>query len=165
MRRATLCAVVLALAAAAPAAGGLPRQGTLRPNRSLGGIRIGEPAAQVRAALGSFYGVCRGCARTTWYFTYRPFDDRGLAVELRHGRVVATYTLWQPEGWHTPGGLRFGAYVAQVDTLGGGPLLPVSCSGYSALVLDRGLTRTVYYLSNGRLWAFGLFNRGADPCR
>jgi hypothetical protein len=164
MRRATLCAAVLALAAAAPAAAALPRNGTLRPGRSLAGVQLGEPAAQVRATLGSFHGVCRGCARTTWYFTYRPFDRQGLGVELVHGRVVAIYTLWQPPGWQTPRGLRLGAYEAQVSSLAG-PLLPVSCSGYRVLVADRGLARTAYYLSDGRLWAFGLFGRGADPCR
>ncbi|HET7571285.1 MAG TPA: hypothetical protein VFJ77_01305 [Gaiellaceae bacterium] len=164
MRRAALCAALLALAAVPAARAALPRAGVLDPGRSLGGIRIGERAADVRAALGSFRGLCRGCARTTWYYTYRAFDPHGLAVEVRHGRVAGVYTLWQPPGWHDPRGLDLGAAEAQVDSLAG-PLLPVACSGYTALVADRGRTRTVYYVAGGRLWAFGLFAHGADPCR
>ena len=83
--------------------------GALVAGSSLGGVRLGEPAAQVRAALGGSYGVCSGCARPTWYFTYRPFAQPGLGVELTGGRVSAVYTLWQPSGWHGPQGLVLGA--------------------------------------------------------
>ena len=100
MRLIAVCAAALILSGTAAAA--LPRHGTLVPGRSLGGIRLGEPAAQVRAALGGSFGVCRGCATTTWYFTYRKFDRRGLAVELTEGRVSAVYTLWRPNGWSAP---------------------------------------------------------------
>ena len=164
MRRATICAALVALAGAAPVAAGLPRQGELVPGRSLGGIRLGETAAGVRAALGGFHGVCRGCGRTTWYFTYRPFDRHGLGVELTGGRVSAVYTLWQPAGWTAPGGIRLGVYDAQV-TSATGLLVPVPCGAYRALVRDSGSARTAYYLVGGRLWAFGLFERGATPCR
>ena len=164
MRRASACAALLLLCAAGPAAAALPRSGTLLPGRSLGGVRLGEPAAQVRASLGRSYGVCRGCATTTWYFTYKAFDQHGLAVELGGGRVSAVYTLWQPAGWHGPNGIRLGAYDAQI-TASAGPLVPVACGGYRALVADTGSARTAYYLVDGRLWAFGLFRRGADPCR
>jgi hypothetical protein len=164
MRRALLCAAVLALAAPAAAAGTLPRQGVLVPGRSLAGIRLGDRGAQVTAALGSFHGVCRGCARTTWYFTYRPFDKHGLGVEFSRGRVSALYTLSRPAGWHGPSGLRLGAVDAQVTEVVG-PLVVADCSGYHALVADAASARTAYYIVNGRLWAFGLFRRGADPCR
>ena len=63
----------------------------------------------VRAALGGFFGVCRGCLHQTWYFTYRPFDKHGLAVEFEQGRVSAVYTLWSPAGWRATNGLRLGA--------------------------------------------------------
>jgi hypothetical protein len=96
---------VLAVAAAI---GSLPHAGTLVPGRSLGGIRLGEPAVQVSAALGA-PGVCDGCGTTTWYFTYRKFTNPGLAVELKAGRVTGMYTVWRPHGWHTPAGLRLGA--------------------------------------------------------
>ena len=163
MSRVVLCAALL-LCFAQPAAAALPRQGTLAPGNSLGGIRLGEPAAQVRAALGHSYGVCRGCAVTTWYFTYLRFDNRGLAVELTGGRVSAVYTLWQPNGWSAPHGIRLGAAEAQVTTLAG-PLIPVACSGYDALVRDAPRARTAYYVVNGKLWGFGLLRAHGNPCR
>lgn len=133
----------------------LPAAAAFVPGRSLGGVRLGEPAAQVRKQLGSDYGVCRGCATPTWYFTYRRFDDRGLGVELTAGRVSAVYTLWQPPGWHA-GTLRLGDPQARI-----GPAITVACSGYDALV--RGTS--VYYVVNGNLWGFGLVPKGRSPCR
>jgi hypothetical protein len=164
MRRSLAGASLAALTLAAPAAAALPQTGALVPGRSLGGIRLGEPAARVVAALGAFHGVCRGCATTTWYFTYRPFDRHGLGLELTNGRVSAVYTLWQPLGWHAGKRLQLGADEGQVTALAGA-MPAVACHGYSVLVADAGLTRTAYYLAEGRLWGFGLFRRGADPCR
>jgi hypothetical protein len=162
--RTALCTGLLALSVATPAAAALPREGALVPGRSLGGVQLGESAAEVRAALGARYGVCRGCAHTTWYFTYRPFDAHGMAIELMSGRVSAVYTLWQPAGWHASRGLRLGAFEAQVTSLAG-PVATVTCPGYGALVHDHARARDVYYVSGGRLWGFGLLDRGADPCR
>jgi len=164
MSRTLACAATLLLCAAATAAAALPTRGELVPGRSLGGVRLDETPAQVRAALGSSYGVCRGCARPTWYFTYRAFDQRGLAVELTAGRVSAVYTLWQPAGWYAPGGLRLGAPQGQVVALAG-TLLPIACPGYQALVRDSTTARTVYYVLDGKLWGFGLLRPGESPCR
>ena len=164
MRRWLACASVITLGVAAPAAAALPRAGTLVPGSSLGGVRLGERAAQVRTALGGFVGACSNCARTTWYFTYRPFDNRGLGVELTKGRVSAVYTIWQPGGWHGPKGLVLGQPASVVDAKLG-KLLPVACAGYSALVDDTPGARTAYYLVNGRLWGFGLLRAKARPCR
>jgi hypothetical protein len=164
MSRAFVCAALLA-AFLAPAAGAtLPQPGRLVPGRSLAGITIGEPAAGVRAALGHGYGVCQGCALTTWYFTYRPFEQRGLAVELIGGRVYAVYTLWQPKGWYAAPGLQLGAVQAQV-TKTIGTTIPLNCSGYDALVRDAGRTRTAYYIVAGKLWGFGLMHIRESPCR
>ena len=164
MRRSLLGCAVIALFLAAPAAGSLPQAGKLVPGRSLGGIRLSESPAAVRAALGTFYGTCRGCARRTWYFTYRPFDRRGLAVELAGGRVSAVYTLWRPSGWSAPRGLRLGAAALAVHRLAR-TTRTVVCRGYEALVRDSGHASTAYYFFDGGLWGFGLFRRGADPCR
>jgi hypothetical protein len=164
MARRLACVALLSLAAVGPAGAALPRAGALVPGRSLGGVRLGEPGTRVLAALG-FHGVCRGCARPTWYFTYRAFDDHGLGVELTRGRVSAVYTLWRPDGWHAPNGLRLGAVAAQVTTLAAGTLLPISCGVYEALVRDETAARTAYYVANGKLWGFGLLRRGANPCR
>ena len=164
MRRAIVCACLLALASAAPAGAALPKHGTLLPGRALGGVRLGETAAQVQSALGASHGVCRGCADPTWYFTYRPFDSHGLGVELTGGRVSGVYTLWQPAGWSTPAGLRLGAFQGEV-TSRSGPTVPVACAGYTALVSDSAAARTAYYVLDGKVWGFGLFARGANPCR
>ncbi len=163
MSRAAIC-VAVALCLAQSAAAVLPRHGTLVPGRSLGGVRLGETAAQVRATLGRGYGVCRGCATPTWYFTYLRFDRRGLAVELTGNRVSAVYTLWQPGGWSAPKGLLLGAAQAEVTNLAG-PLLPVTCTGYDALVRDVAAARTAYYIVNGSLWGFGLLRAHGYPCR
>jgi hypothetical protein len=164
MRRSLLASAVVALAVAAPAAASLPRAGVLVPGQSLGGVRLGESPAAVRAALGTFYGTCRGCPRRTWYFTYKPFDRHGLAVEFTGGKVSAVYTLWRPAGWHGPHELGFGSSVLAVHHLAHASRA-VTCIDYEALARDSGHARTAYYLVGGRLWGFGLFRRGASPCR
>ena len=164
MSRVLACAALLLLCTAGAAGARLPHAGKLVPGVSLGGVRLGDTPAQVRAELGRFYGVCRGCTRTTLYFTYRPFERRGLAVELTSGRVSAVYTLWRPSGWSSADGARLGAAQGQV-TLLAGPLIPVACTGYSALVRDGRVARTAYYVVDGKLWGFGLFGRQQSPCR
>jgi len=154
----------LALVAVVASTGSLPQAGALVPGRSLGGVRLGETAAQTHAALGSFYGVCEGCTPTTWYFTYRKWARTGLAVELRDGQVSAVYTLWRPRGWHGPAGLQLGAPEGQVTNLAG-PLVPIACPGYTALVADAHGTRTAYYVVDGKLWGFGLMGARSNPCR
>jgi hypothetical protein len=164
MRRSLLTSAVAALVLAAPAAAELPKAGALVPGRSLGGIRLGESPQAVRAALGTFYGSCRDCARRTWYFTYRPFDRHGLAVEFTSGRVSGVYTLWLPSRWHAPRRLVLGSPVLAVHRLTGASRTIV-CRGYEALVRDYAQARTAYYLDAGKLWGFGLFRRGSSPCR
>jgi hypothetical protein len=164
MRRGLIATMVTALVLAGSAVAGLPKAGALVPGRSLGGILLGESPGAVRAALGHNYGTCRGCARKTWYFTYRPFSQEGLAVEFERGGVSAVYTLWRPRGWHAADGLRFGATPLTVhDRVG--TLRTITCGGYTALVRDTFRARTAYFLVAGRLWGFGLFRRGATPCR
>ena len=165
MRRSLIASAVTVLVlAGSAAAAGLPKAGALVPGHSLGGIRLGESPRAVRAALGRSYGTCRGCQSSTWYFTYRPFSQQGLAVEFGGAGASAVYTLWRPQGWHAPHGLRFGATPLTVHDLVG-TLRTISCDGYVALVRDTFGARTAYFLYAGRLWGFGLFRRGATPCR
>ena len=153
-----------AAALAVPAEAGLPQAGTLVPGRSLGGIQLGASERAVRAALGGGFGVCNDCARPTWYFTYKPFDAHGLAVEFVHRRVSAVYTLSQPAGWRATNGLRLGATPLQVHRRAG-RLRTVTCAGYVALVADSAHARTAYFIFDGHLWAFGLFLANWSPCR
>jgi hypothetical protein len=164
MRKALLVIPLAAAALAVPAFAGLPRAGTLVPGSSLGGIRLGESAHAVRAALGRRFGVCNDCAETTWYFTYKPFDAQGLAVEFVHRRVTAVYTLSQPPGWHATNGLRLGATPLQVHRRAG-RLHTITCGGYDALVADTARARTAYFIFDAHLWAFGLFLPHWSPCR
>jgi len=164
MRRGLIVTAVTALVLAAPAAAELPRAGTLVPGRSLGGVRLGESPRAVTAALGRFHGACRDCVSRTWYFTYLPFEQQGLAVEFDSGRVSGVYTLWRPAGWHAPHGLRFGATPLAVHQAVG-TLRTIGCPDYDALMRDSAHARTVYYVFAGKLWGFGLFRRGAAACR
>jgi hypothetical protein len=138
----------------------LPPAATFVPAVSLAGVRLGDSTAAVRRRLGGGYGLCRGCATTTWYFTYRPFDDKGLAIELAGGRVSAVYTLWQPAGWRATNGLRLGAPEGAV-TAKVGAVIPIACSGYTTLTAGE----SAYLIVDGRLWGFGLFRKGRSPCR
>src|SRR5947199_6185320 len=100
MRLAAIAAAVLLACPGALAA--LPQTGRLVPGRSLAGVRIGQTQSQVRARLGSSYGVCMHCTHATWYFNLKPFDQHGLGIEFTGGRVSAVYTLGQPTGWLGP---------------------------------------------------------------
>jgi hypothetical protein len=158
-----LAVCTAALAFASPAIAALPKNGIFEPGRSLGGIRLGENKGSVGATLGP-HGVCIGCATSTWYFNYKPFSQRGLAVEFTRGRVSGVYTLWQPTGWRASKGLQLGALDAQLTT-STGPLVAVVCPGYDARVADGSKARSVYYVVQGKLWGFGLMRVHANPCR
>ena len=153
-----LAATVASTLALAP-----PLHGVLVPGSSLGGLRLGMTQAQVRSTWGLRYGVCRGCAAPTWYFTYKPFTQQGAGVELAHGRVSALYTLWSPPGWHTAKGLVTGDPAAKITQLYG-PMPLEQCIGYSALLLRRGATLTAFYVVDQKLWGFGLMRYGRSPC-
>jgi hypothetical protein len=155
--------LIVAAAAAvltAPADAAPPRHGVLVPGESLGGVRLGDAAASVRARFGSFYGVCRGCSRQTWYFTYRGFTQQGVGVELRGGRVAAIFTLWSPTGWRSAGGLELGAPAQSLPPLGA-----IQCRGYRARVARAPGVVTAYYVLARKLWGFGLLRPGVAVCR
>jgi hypothetical protein len=142
----------------------LPPSGVVDPGRSLGGLRLGATAAGVRAVWGADFGRCRGCRRTTWYFTYRRYAAQGAGVELRGGRVAALFTLWSPGGWHTRQGLRVGDPSSRIGALYG-PLARRDCRGYYALVLRQGGAVTAFYVVDEKVWGFGLSRPGVPVCR
>ena len=45
------------------------------------------------------------------------------------------------------------------------PRFTIACPGYTAYANDSGGARTVYYVYDGKLWGFGLFTHGSDPCK
>ena len=168
--RTTAVAATLAVAGAAAAlpsaaSGALPQQGVLVASSSLGGVRLGMSAAQVRSVWGGSFGVCRSCRARTWYFTYRDFQPEGAAVTFQKGRVDAVWTLWSPRGWRTRDrSLHLGVPEAQVNGVLGA-LVSIPCGSYRALIRTRGNVTSVYYLFAGTLWGFGLMRAGASPCR
>jgi hypothetical protein len=158
-----LVAALAALVLAASASAALPKAGVVAPGQSLGGIRIGMTKAEVESRWGLRYGHCRSCERETWYFTYRPFTPEGAAVVFERRRVVFAYTIWQPEGWRTAGGLVLGAAEAEVAR-SIGALPRVDCVAYSAYVEPGKRAETVYYVAEGELWSLGLKRPGEYPC-
>lgn len=141
----------------------LPQQGVVVPGRSFAGLRLGASPAQVQAAWGQRFGRCRGCARLTWYFTYKKFEPQGAGVSFRNGAAVAFFTVWGPPNWHTNRGLTVGDPEPRVTQLYG--VLPrIECGTYAALVLRRGRTDTQIYVYQGEVWGFGLSPAGAPAC-
>lgn len=164
MRFAAAITAALALILAASVDAAPPGAGVLVPGRSLGGIELGATKAEVERLWGRAYGVCRGCPQETWYFNYFAFQPRGAGVEFRGGRVTAVFTLFQPGGWRTAKGLVLGDPVVRVTALYGA-LIRRECGGYSALLLPGRGARTVFYVLDDRLWAFGLARDGLPLCR
>ena len=142
---------------------GLPAQATVVPGQSFAGLRPGATGAQVTGAWGARHGVCRGCPRPTWFFTYAPFQPQGAAVSFRAGAAESFYTLRAPDGWHTNRGLTIGDPEAKVRAIYG-PLPRAECGTYSAFVLRRGRVETQFYVYGRRVWGFGLSSAGAPRC-
>jgi hypothetical protein len=136
----------------------------LVPGRSLGGVTLGDTKAQVEARWGRAYGVCRGCARETWYFNYYAFQPRGAGVEWRGGRVAAVFTVYQPLGWRTAKGLELDDHVSRIRGTHG-PLPRTECPGYTVYTLRARNAVTAFYVLRDRLWAFGLSRPGVPLCR
>ena len=151
------------LLAALAVAAALPQGGLVVPGRSLGRVALGDTPAQVRAAWGSSFGVCRRCAHRTWYFTYRRFAPAGAGVEFRRNRVFSAFTLWQPKGWHTRAGVLVGDPVQDI-TAAYGPLFRTDCGAYYALTMRRRGVTTAFYVLDEKVWGFGL-TRLRGPCR
>jgi hypothetical protein len=149
---------------AAAVAAALPQAGVLVPGKSLGGIRLGEMPKQVLATWGRSYGRCAGCRHPTWYFTYGAFQPQGAGVEFRHGRVAAAFTLWQPQGWHTPRQLTLGDPAERITEIYG-PLPRADCLGYHALTRPSRGALTTFYVSEEKLWGFGLMRPHVLLCR
>jgi len=164
MKRALLCALVAACAVASAAAAALPKPGTLVAGSALGGVPLGASAGEVRARLGSSFGVCDGCAETTWYYTYAKFTQPGLAVQFRRGAVDAVYTIWQPHGWRTNRGVVLGDPSAAAFSAYRG-LVSRACAGYSALVLRGRAAVTVFYVLDDKLWGFAVQRPRVPVCR
>lgn len=154
--------LVTALLAAALASA--PTNGVVVPSRSFDGLRLGASTSAIEARWGQRHGRCGDCRRTTWYFNTRPFQPRGVGVELRNGRAVAFFTLWKPRGWRTNRNLNLGDPVARITEVYG-PLTRLECGTYYALTLETARTLTAFYVVDEQLWGFGLMRPDVPACR
>jgi hypothetical protein len=156
-------AVVFALALTGADAVTAPERGLFVPGEGLGGVRIGMTKAAVVDAWGDRHGVCRSCPHETWYFNYEPFLPEGVGAVFERGRVTHAFTVWQPDGWRTPEGLRLGEPAAEIARTYG-PLDRRRCVRYDALVEPGLRAQTVYYVFENEVWGFGLTVPDASPC-
>jgi hypothetical protein len=145
------------------ASAALPREGLLVQGQTLGGIAVGMTKAEVRRLWGKRFGRCRDCVDETWYYTYEPFEPEGAGVAFRRGRVERVFTLWQPQGWYTRGGLELGDPEAEATRILGA-LVRRHCVRYSALIIPGRRAQTAIYLYDGEVWGFGVTRPGVSPC-
>ncbi len=131
------------------------------PGVSLGGVELEMTEEEVRRAWGGRFGVCRDCARPTWYFNQRPFEPQGAGVTFRRGRVAHVFTLWRPDGWRTRDGIELGDPRAELGRLTQDER---TCEGYTAFVSPGERGDSVFYVHRDEVWGFGLIRPGADPC-
>lgn len=171
-RLASLAAAALAacaLAGGAAAAGALPRPGelprtaTFVPGVGLAGIRLGDTAAQVRAAWGGSFRRCGECAKTSWYYTF-PDEPVGGAVVFRQGRVAAVFTLGSVFGWRTREGLRVGEPIERLVDLY--PRMTArGCAGYSAFSSRSGDAVSSIYVDGEVVYGFALTRPSEPVCQ
>jgi hypothetical protein len=143
---------------------GLPIEGRIHFGEEFAGVKVGMPAAEVDAAWGTDYGSCRDCSNPTRYYTYAPFTSVGAGVEFVAGRVEAAFTLWQPAGWRSKGGLTLGTPREEIPDAYL-ELEVVDCGGYEVFVHVRDDTKTALYMYEDALWAYGLMTTTRPVCR
>jgi hypothetical protein len=142
---------------------GLPTQGMLAPGKHLGGVRLADTQAEVRARWGSRYALCAVCRRTTWLYTYTR-GTSGAAVSFRQGKVVAIFTLGVPRGWHTTRGVYLGAPAESVlDVYGTLPWR--RCIGYGAVSIRTAGTVSSIYTFGESVYGFALTAPSEPVCQ
>jgi hypothetical protein len=153
-----------AAARAAVPSGALPRAGVLVTGQSLAGISLGDSEAKVRALWGSHFSRC--CAPGTWFYVYPPPSDPvGAAVEFRHGKVVAVYTLGSPAGWHTQTGVRIGQILENPPAVKGQSSVYFACAGYGAKSTRSSSGAVTSILTQGAsVYGFALTAPSVSPC-
>jgi hypothetical protein len=163
--------VLLALLVAAvagghapPAQASAPVHGTLVVGTSLGGVRLGDTPAAVRARWGSRYTRCGVCPATTWLYMIRGSRLAGAAVTFRAGHAAAVFTLGAPVGWRSSRGLAVGDPAIRVPQLHSG-LRYSRCVGYGALSVRRGGVVTSIYTFGDVVYGFALTRPREPVCQ
>jgi hypothetical protein len=164
----TLSLALTLLLSGAPAgesrAAAPPVRGVLAPGDSLGGVRLGDTPATVRARWGRSYTRCAICPRLTWLFAVRRGSPAGAAVSFRDGRVAAVFTVGVPRGWRTTRGLALGDPADRVERVYG--VLPWSrCLGYGALSMRSPRAVSSIYTFGESVYGFALTRPGEPVCQ
>jgi hypothetical protein len=173
------------------ASANLPAAGKVVPGRSIGGVSLGMTEAQVVKIWGPLYEVCTRCgAQLVWLYEYRGEVGSGAAIKFNiptpavtstgtvaklspkaaataktlgaKARVVAVFTLGEPEDWGVKGAM-IGDPPSNVYNLFGNTG-NTQCIGYSAMTVDIGGVITSFYSSSGVIYGFALTNSNESPC-
>ncbi len=140
-------------------AGIFPVNGILVRGKSLGGVKLGESAADVRALWGSDYTVLPG-QPTTWLYMSPTGDPFGAGVSFRHRQVTAVFTLGGIK-WRTNDGLRVGQLLSSFNAFGPSTT-QTACNGYGAVSSRSAGTVTSILMSGESVYGFAL-TRPSEP--
>src|SRR5262249_43410266 len=140
----------------------LPTRGVLIGGVSLAVVQLGDSPRAVELAWGTNHMSCGNCQLRTWLFIY-PNRPAGAAVAFERGHAVAVFTIGQPYGWRTAGGLWVGARMTAVHH----PTVMdrSDCAGYDALSSRDGDVVTSIYTRAGSVYGFGLSLAGRPACQ
>jgi hypothetical protein len=140
----------------------LPSRGVLVGGVSLADVQLGDTPRAVELAWGTNHMSCGSCRLRTWLFVY-PNRPAGAAVAFgRGGRAVAVFTIGQPFGWRTEGGLWVGAKITAKH---GAAMDRATCTGYDALSQREGDVVTSIYTHAGSVYGFALTLPGQSVCQ
>jgi hypothetical protein len=141
----------------------LPSRGILIGGVSLADVQLGDSPRAVELAWGTNHMSCGNCRLRTWLFVY-PNRPAGAAVAFdRGGRAVAVFTIGQPFGWRTEGGLSVGAKISTKH--GAATMDQAKCTGYDALSRREGDVVTTIYTHAGSVYGFALTVPSQPVCQ
>jgi hypothetical protein len=140
----------------------LPTRGVLIGGVSLADVQLGDSPRAVELAWGTNHMSCGNCRLRTWLFIY-PNRPAGAGVAFDRGQAVAVFTIGQPSGWRTAGGLWVGARMTAAHSSAG--MDRSDCAGYGALSRRDGDVVTSIYTRAGSVYGFGLSVAGRPVCQ
>ena len=141
----------------------LPSRGVLIGGVSLADVQLGDSPRAVELAWGTNHMSCDSCRLRTWLFVY-PNRPAGAAVAFdRGGRAVAVFTIGQPFGWRTAGGLWVGAKLTAEHGIA--TMDHEDCADYDALSRRKGDVVTSIYTHAGAVYGFALTLPSQPVCQ
>ena len=141
----------------------LPVNGILVRGKSLGGVKLGDPASKVIVLWGRDYTVLAGHP-TTWLYWSPTGDPFGAAVSFRNGVVTAVFTVGGIEGWRSSDGLRPGQTISRFNDPGPSTT-QTACIGYGAISTRSGGAVTSIFMQGQSIYGFSLSRPYESICR